>query len=323
MKERHPAHHGPKEKKGPAGRAFLTALELLAVALSFLERSRIARFLSTKVALDTVVEVTARFGRDAGHRLSTCVAVFVAEPRLIAVLVAGVIVCLHLLAWLLRRLFPPYVAGRVRAAALLNCLIVVLECMAAVRTFTKSGIGSLWFYTVLSNLLALAASVLYLLALGGGRLRRVADLWRYAASVCLTVTCLVVVFVLVPTDRSGDLMTAAQSMLLSEDMRIQHLLCPVMSFVSFVFFEDVRLRRGDWLRAALPTFLYAAVLVPANYLRVYEGPYPFLMVHSQPWQTSVLWSAAILGGVMLLSWLLGRGKARGPREPLAPRPEWR
>ena len=80
-------------------RVFLHTLELIAVALAFLEGNAIARFLVAKVGMDTVVEVTHRFGRSAGRSVSTFLAAIVAEPRLIAVIVAGFFIVLHLLAW--------------------------------------------------------------------------------------------------------------------------------------------------------------------------------------------------------------------------------
>lgn len=35
-------------------------------------------------------------------------------------------------------------------------------------------------------------------------------------------------------------------------------------------------------------------MVPLNYFRVLEGPYPFLKVHNQPWYMSILWLFAII-----------------------------
>lgn len=88
-------------------RIFLRCVELIAVAVSFLGRNAIARFLAAKAGLDLVVEVTARFGADAGHRLSTIVAAIIAEPRLIAVIVVIFLLIFHLLAWLIRLFFRP------------------------------------------------------------------------------------------------------------------------------------------------------------------------------------------------------------------------
>ena len=88
-------------------RIFLRCVELIAVAVSFLGRNAIARFLAAKAGLDLVVEVTARFGADTGHRLSTIVAAIIAEPRLIAVIVVLFFLIFHLLAWLIRLFFRP------------------------------------------------------------------------------------------------------------------------------------------------------------------------------------------------------------------------
>ena len=88
-----------KRKKSLFARNLVRCLELLAVVLSILGRSRIARFLSTKVTLDVVVEVTDKFGARAGHRLSTFIAAVVAEPMIVAYVVAGVLVVVNLLAF--------------------------------------------------------------------------------------------------------------------------------------------------------------------------------------------------------------------------------
>lgn len=90
--------------KQSAKKTFLHMLEILAIVLSFLGRNAIARFLAAKLGLSVVVEVTSRFGADAGHRLSSFVALLIAEPRLIAVIVTGIIVLLHMIAWVISRL---------------------------------------------------------------------------------------------------------------------------------------------------------------------------------------------------------------------------
>ena len=84
------------KKKTRAGRIFVRVVELLAIALSFLGRSQIARFLTAKVSMDVLVEVTDRFGPKAGHRLSTVMALIVAEPHIIALAVTGIILVLEL-----------------------------------------------------------------------------------------------------------------------------------------------------------------------------------------------------------------------------------
>lgn len=81
---------------------FFRIVEILAVILSFLAGSEIARFISAKVTMDVLVEITARFGAGAGHRVSSLVALIVAQLRIIAVIVAGLFIICHLIAWIFR-----------------------------------------------------------------------------------------------------------------------------------------------------------------------------------------------------------------------------
>ena len=85
-----------------ARRVFFRTVELITIALSFFGRNAIARFIGAKLGLDFIVEVTAHFGADAGHRLSTIVAAIIAEPRLIALIVTGFFLVCHLIAWIVR-----------------------------------------------------------------------------------------------------------------------------------------------------------------------------------------------------------------------------
>lgn len=92
-----------KRKKSHFARNLVLTIEVLAIVLSVLERSRIARFLSAKITLDLVVEVTDRFGKAAGHRLSTIIAAIVAEPLIIAYVLAGTLLVIDLIVLLIKR----------------------------------------------------------------------------------------------------------------------------------------------------------------------------------------------------------------------------
>ena len=95
-----------RERSG-AGIYFARSLEIVAIALAYLERSRVVRFITAKLSMDTVVEVTARFGRTAGHRLSTILALFVAEPKLLAVVITGFLIIVNLIMWVVGMLRHP------------------------------------------------------------------------------------------------------------------------------------------------------------------------------------------------------------------------
>ncbi|MBR2764704.1 MAG: hypothetical protein IKE03_01805 [Blautia sp.] len=94
-------------KKSHAGVIFLRIVEFVMIGLSLLASSRIARFITAKLTLDSVVVVTSRFGPAAGHNYSTILAAIAAEPKLIAVIVTGVILLLELIALLIRAIRRP------------------------------------------------------------------------------------------------------------------------------------------------------------------------------------------------------------------------
>ena len=56
-----------------------------------------------------------------------------------------------------------------------------------------------------------------------------------------------------------------------------------------------RMKKQDSIYAMIPTIIYGIVMYTMNFLRVYDGPYPFLRVHDQPWYMSVLWFLIIAG----------------------------
>ena len=92
-----------RQKKTSFSRTLVRVLEILAIVLAFLGNSRIARFLSAKVTMDVLVEVSVRFGAPAGHFLSSVIAAVIAEPLIIAYGITGVIVAIHLLVLLIRK----------------------------------------------------------------------------------------------------------------------------------------------------------------------------------------------------------------------------
>lgn len=175
----------------------------------------------------------------------------------------------------------------------INILIIILEIIGTAISLTRSGAHSLIYYTVLSNILALVSCVLYAcFLLKGGEPGGAALRLRYCATVCLSVTFFVVVAVFVPMALPYG---TVADILYKGPQIYHHLLCPILSFISFCFFEGGQLSKRIILIGALPTLLYAIVSVMLNILRVIKGPYPFLLVYEQPWYVSVLWFVLIMG----------------------------
>ena len=89
-------------KKSKAGLIFLRVMEVMAIGLSYFQGNAIVRFLTTKVVMDATVEVTARYGKEAGHMVATVLAAVVAEPRLIALGVTILILAANGIALIIR-----------------------------------------------------------------------------------------------------------------------------------------------------------------------------------------------------------------------------
>lgn len=205
-------------------------------------------------------------------------------------------------------------------AILCNAIIIALELVGGIiNTINSVAAGNGWkqfqYYTQDSNYFAMIVSILFLIwALRKKKDEPLPD-WllvlRYIATCLLSVTFLVIVFILCPPYGWEGYRYA----LLSDAKVFEHLLCPILSFVSLLLFEDTPKQAGAPFLAMIPTFLYAAVAVSLNFANVWHGPYPFLYVYEQPWWQSVLYAIVIpLGALMVAFFLLFALKKRKAKE---------
>ena len=161
-----------------------------------------------------------------------------------------------------------------------------------------------FYYTNDSNFLCLISAFLYVLFL---LIKKDKDLpffvlvLRYMATAALSLTFLTVVFYLAIYDALGSnnfINTYFNSLVLylsKDSFLYYHLLCPIISFVSFTMFEgDRRLNKKKTIYfSLLPTFVYACVLIILNLNGVVSGPYPFLMIGKQEIYVSIVSFVAI------------------------------
>ena len=77
-----------------------------------------------------------------------------------------------------------------------------------------------------------------------------------------------------------------------------HTLCPILSFVSYVFWEP---HSRAWYVPALITLIYGLIMVYLNAVKKIDGPYPFFRVHNQSKLATVIWIAALLLAVAVFS----------------------
>lgn len=185
-----------------------------------------------------------------------------------------------------------------KVAIVLNILLAVMGLIGTIFSIFNDPLKMQFFYyTRLSNNLAILSSIsLVYFALKDKKLPEWVVWLRFVSVIGLTVTFLTVVFILAP--RGGYV-----HYLLSESGWAHHTLCPIISFISFVFFERPHISQKVLVCGILPSLIYIVYIVPANILGLVDGPYFFLKVQEQPVEVSVAW----LGGFIVFIALLGIG----------------
>jgi len=190
----------------------------------------------------------------------------------------------------------------------LDIAIIAGELAGLVFSVGKHGWWAQFvYYTQCSNYILLVVSVVHLICL----LRRKpvpapVELWRYIAACLTTVTFLVTVFVLVPWYGHPEFF------LFQTNGLFQHLLCPLLAVAGLPFLGPRR--KKDCLLALVPTVIYGILFYALNWLSVYDGPYPFMRVHHQPWYMSILWFVVLAGAAYGIAAALRKlcGRKRNP-----------
>ncbi|MCR5357024.1 MAG: hypothetical protein K6E63_06440 [Lachnospiraceae bacterium] len=176
---------------------------------------------------------------------------------------------------------------------LLNSALIVFETAGLYLSIKNRGVKIVRYYTQISNIIAMLSSVLYL-AMG-----RYAAPFRYTAVCMLTMTFFVTVFVLIPM--GGGF----KKLMLEGNGLYHHTICPILCFVSYVFFEP---HASVWYVPVIITAVYGTVMLILNYKKVVDGPYPFLKVHEQGKKASVMWmtvlTLVIMGIALLFSFFV-------------------
>lgn len=181
-------------------------------------------------------------------------------------------------------------------ALILNIAILVMEIYAFIKEFYYNKLEAFKYYTNLSNLFALIASALFIIFFRNNY-EWVKGL-RLIATVMLAVTLIVVITILIPSNGFVKMVLRGQLMFF-------HVLCPIISIISFVFFESIPKLPTYWSYiAVIPTILYGAIAIILNIKKVWDGPYPFLKVYKQPIYMSIIWAVVIMGGAFGIGALL-------------------
>ena len=185
---------------------------------------------------------------------------------------------------------------KLKVAFALNLIVVILEVYATANSLTHFKMDMFQYYTIDSNIIAMFSSLFYIFFYRKQKPLALA-IFRLLAAVNLSLTFLIVLFVLSPS------MGGIYVVMFQGNSLFQHFFCPIITVISFFCFEkDITASKGMWRILPLPTAVYAAIMIFLNISYVIEGPYPFLHVYEQPVWVSFLWVIAILSLISFLSW---------------------
>lgn len=180
------------------------------------------------------------------------------------------------------------------ADTVLNLLLVVLEAGALTVRYLGSDLSMFQYYTQCSNLLAAIAGVVCLAAHAGRFDLAWAHRIKFCACATQLMTFVVVVFVLAPMINSTG-QNGFAYLFLTGVMPVTHLAGPLLTIASYLLYEREPLPGlRECAYALVPTLAYAVVAYLCNYLRIFEGPYPFLLVWEMTLEQVALWVVVLL-----------------------------
>ena len=172
---------------------------------------------------------------------------------------------------------------------------------------SATGIESLQYFTVLSNLLAGFSALAYLLCRLLNRGQRGTETLKHAAAAAVGLTMVTVFVFLGPLYGYASMFEGANLWL--------HLVIPVVALLEALFLAETPLTRRESLWAVLPVLLYGVYYILRILLKAGEDFYGFLL---WGWPVGGVILLIILGVTYLISLGLRKGSEklnRGEEKP--------
>ena len=187
-----------------------------------------------------------------------------------------------------------------KTALILNAAAFVCGTIGIIVRVARNIPDFFLYYTQLSNVAAVIGSALFIAfrSTGNARLRTFVRGARYLSACGLTMTFLVVMCIFIPF---GDTPAMISRLLGHVNGFMHHLVCPVISVISYVWFEEGVKTRKAILIPFIATAIYAFTVYALNFLRLAPAPYPFFEVYDHPVPELIAW----FFGLMLLVAAIG------------------
>ena len=184
---------------------------------------------------------------------------------------------------------------------LLNIILILLEIVGFIVSINKSHNLYLEYYTEESNLLALIVTTIFVIySFKDKKIPKWLSELKFISNINLAITFVVVLLVLIPLG-NFDFYTY----LISGTMKYHHLMCPIISLVSFIFFDELgKYSKKDIYIGLSLTFMYGIVMIILNIIGEIVGPYPFLRIKEQTFYVSIIWFILMFGLSYLIALFL-------------------
>ena len=187
-----------------------------------------------------------------------------------------------------------------KKALIINIIILILEVITFSYTYITNHSIAIEYYTIDSNLLALLTSLLFIIFYKQDN-NIIKDL-RFITTTALTLTFLVVIFILCPMYNFNY-----KGLMLENNFLVFHTLVPILSIISYLLFET---KSNKNYLGFVFTIIYSIILIILNVLNIIVGPYPFLEVKNQGIIMSMFWCILIVGGSYLIGLFLNKKGAK-------------
>jgi hypothetical protein len=164
-------------------------------------------------------------------------------------------------------------------------------------TLAENGFGNLKYFTVLSNLLEGAASVIWLVMSGRDESAKIkAERLKYVAASAVMLTFTVVMGFLGPLYGYGAMFTGANLFF--------HLIIPLAAAAEVIFLSDAEYTASDNALTVIPPLVYGTVYLLNNIVNGI-GEWP----DTNDWYTFLAWGypagIGIFAVICAVTWLLG------------------
>lgn len=164
-------------------------------------------------------------------------------------------------------------------------------------TLAENGFGNLKYFTVLSNLLEGAASVIWLVMSGRDESAKIkAERLKYVAASAVMLTFTVVMGFLGPLYGYGSMFTGANLFF--------HLIIPLVAAAEVIFLSDAEYTASDNALTVIPPLVYGTVYLLNNIVNGI-GEWP----DTNDWYTFLAWGypagIGTFAVICAVTWLLG------------------